>query len=85
MAPELHRVCVQAPQHGRISLEADFVWKGNQELQLMIKPLPRKMGIATLFLHLLSGIVRLTVSAQLSELAHACMSATVSPCQCAAT
>ncbi|KAK9792991.1 hypothetical protein WJX73_001056 [Symbiochloris irregularis] len=61
IAPELHRVCVQPPSHGRISLEADFVWKGNQELQFMMKPLPRKMGIATLFLHLLSGVVRLTM------------------------
>ena len=61
VAPELHRVCVQPPSHGKISLEADFTWKGNQELQLIIKPLPRRMGPATLFLHLLSGIVRLRV------------------------
>ena len=37
IAPELHRVCVNPPSRGRVSLEADFVWKGNQELQLTIK------------------------------------------------
>ena len=45
--------------HGRVSLESDFFWRGDQELSLTIKPLPRRMGIASLLMHLLSGIVRL--------------------------
>ena len=46
---------------GQVALEGDFVWQGDPELVLNLKPLPRKLGPATVVLQLLSGLVRLQV------------------------
>ena len=47
-----------------MAIEGDFVWHGDPELVLNLKPIPRKLGPATIVLQLLSGIVRLQARPQ---------------------
>jgi hypothetical protein len=44
-----------------IIMEMDFEWKGDQEMELMVKPLPRKLGPATFLLRGLSTFIKLRV------------------------
>ena len=46
---------------GQVALEGDFVWQGDPELVLNLKPVPRKLGPATVALQLISGLIRLQV------------------------
>lgn len=51
-------------RHGRpqeMLMEMNFEWKGDQEMELIVKPLPRKLGPATLVLQGLSTFVKLRV------------------------
>eukprot|EP00884_Botryococcus_braunii_P016033 jgi/Botrbrau1/3112/Bobra.0070s0089.2 len=51
-------------RHGRpveIIMEMNFEWKGDQEMELIVKPLPRKLGPATFVLQGLSTFVKLRV------------------------
>lgn len=80
-APELRNIKIQPAAEGRVAGEADFVWRGDQELVLNVRPIPRKLGIATVLLHLLSGIVRLEVLPQPS-VCRICQASTAWPGSC---
>jgi hypothetical protein len=44
-----------------IIMEMNFEWKGDQEMEIIVKPLPRKLGPATFVLQGLSTFVKLRV------------------------
>ena len=46
---------------GQVAIEGDFVWQGDPELVLNLKPVPRKLGPASVVLQLVSGLIRLQV------------------------
>lgn len=63
--PELKTAYLRNHVKGQVAVEGDFVWHGDPELVLALRPLPKKLGLATVAMQLVSGLVRLQVGAGL--------------------
>ena len=64
--PRLKTAYVRNHMKGQVAIEGDFVWHGDPELVLALKPLPKQLGLATVAMQLVSGLVRLQVGAPLA-------------------
>ena len=59
--PRLKTAYLRNHVRGQVAIEGDFVWHGDPELVLALRPLPKQLGLATVAMQLVSGLVRLQV------------------------
>ena len=57
---------MQSSTPEEVDIELDFTWAGQQEVALVVKPIPKHLNVATVVTQVLSNIIMVKVSDQSS-------------------
>ena len=55
---------VQSSTPEEVDIELDFTWAGQQEVALVVKPIPKHLNVATVVTQVLSNIIMVKVGEQ---------------------